>query len=98
VKKISGNWKSLLKEDPTGWLLEVDNPSVRYFTLKDILERKENDPDVQDARKSIMTVGIVPRILEKQNEDGNWGVADNPAGPQGARRNQWGINSLSPLS
>jgi hypothetical protein len=77
VKKISGNWKSVLKADPTNWLLENDNPSVRYFTLKDILERKENDPDVQDARKSIMTMGIVPRILEKQNGDGSWGVPED---------------------
>ncbi len=77
MKKISGNWKSVLKADPTDWLLESDNPSVRYFTLKDILERQGNAPDVRDARKSIMTAGIVPRILEKQNEDGSWGVPDN---------------------
>jgi len=66
VKKISGNWKSVLKADPTNWLLENDNPSVRYFTLKDILERKENDPDVQDARKSIMTMGIVPAFWKNR--------------------------------
>jgi hypothetical protein len=74
VNNISGNWKSVLKADPTDWLLESDNPSVRYFALKDILERQENDREVRDARKSIMTVGIVPRILEKQNDDGSWGV------------------------
>jgi hypothetical protein len=77
VNKNPGNWKSILKENPTDWLLEKNNPSVRYFTLKDILERKENDPDVQDARKSIMTIGIVPRILEKQNDDGSWGVPED---------------------
>jgi hypothetical protein len=77
VKKISGNWKPVLKADPTGWLLESDNPSVRYFALKDILERQENAPDMRDARKSIMTAGIVPRILEKQNEDGSWGVPED---------------------
>ena len=74
VKKSTANWKSVLKADPTDWLLERDNPSVRYFTLKDILERKENDSDVREARKSIMTEGVVPRILEKQNDDGSWGV------------------------
>jgi hypothetical protein len=77
VKNNSGNWKSVLKADPTDWLLERDNPSVRYFTLKDILERQENDPDVRDARKSIMTAGIVPHILEKQNDDGSWGVPED---------------------
>ena len=77
VKKKSENWKSLLKADPTDWLLEKDNPSVRYFTLKDILGKAENDPDVKKARKEIMTSGIVPRILEKQNDDGSWGVPEN---------------------
>ena len=77
VKKKSENWKSLLKADPTDWLLERDNPSVRYFTLKDILGKEESDIDVKAARKEIMTSGIVPRILEKQNEDGSWGVPEN---------------------
>ncbi len=74
VKKNSGNWKSVLKADPTDWLLEKDNPSVRYFTLKDILGAGEDDSDVKAARKSIMSSGIVPRILDKRNPDGSWGV------------------------
>ena len=66
-----------MKTDPTAWLLEKDNPSVRYFALKDILGKAENDPEVKSARKEIMTSGIVPRILEKQNDDGSWGVPEN---------------------
>jgi hypothetical protein len=77
VKKKSENWKSRLKADPTDWLLERDNPSVRYFTLKDILGKAENDPEIKQARQEIMTSGIVPRILEKQNGDGSWGVPEN---------------------
>lgn len=65
VKNQTENWKSRLKRDPTEWLLEKDNPSVRYFTLKDILGKEESDNDVRNARKEIMTSGIVPRILEK---------------------------------
>jgi len=38
LRKIS-DWKSFLIEDPTERLLEKSNPSVRYFTLFDILER-----------------------------------------------------------
>ena len=33
------NWKSILKADQTNWLLEDDNPSVRYFTLVDLLNK-----------------------------------------------------------
>jgi hypothetical protein len=77
MKKNSDNWKSRLNADPTDWFLEDDNPSVRYFTLRDILDKPENDTDLKKARKAIMTTGIVPRILEKQNDDGSWGVPED---------------------
>lgn len=60
--------KSVLKADPTNWLLEEENPSVRYFTLKDILGKPENDMAVQNAKREIMQFGIVPEILRKQQE------------------------------
>jgi hypothetical protein len=66
------NWKSFLNDDPTGWLLENDNPSVRYFTLRDIMERPENDPEVIKAKNDIMKTGTVPAILERQHIDGYW--------------------------
>ena len=62
------NWKALLKADPTNWLLEEENPSVRYFALKQILDRPEDDPDVLQAKSEIMQYGIVPEILQKQQE------------------------------
>ncbi len=52
-----GNWKSQLKADPTEWLLEEDNPSVRYLTLVDILEKPAGDPEVKKARADIMAKG-----------------------------------------
>jgi hypothetical protein len=71
VKAVS-DWKSALKADPTGWLLEKDNPSVRYFTLSQILDKPQNSPEVQEAKKEIMTVGVVPQILAKQADGGYW--------------------------
>jgi hypothetical protein len=97
AKKKSGNWKALLKADPTDWLLERDNPSVRYFTLKDILGGTENDPEVKDARQTIMTSGIVPRILEKQNADGSWGVPENFYVNAKYNGTVWNIISLAEL-
>ncbi len=67
------DWKSVLKADPTGWLLEEDNPSVRYFTLRDILERPESDPETARAREDIMAGGVVPQIMETQEDGGYWG-------------------------
>jgi hypothetical protein len=72
-----GDWKSLLKADPTDWLLEKDNPSVRYFTLIDILEKSKGDSEVKKAKEQIMKTGIVPKILEKQNPEGYWGAPED---------------------
>ena len=33
------NLKSILKDDSIGWLLEENNPSIKYYTLRDILEK-----------------------------------------------------------
>lgn len=62
------DWKTVLKADPTNWLLEEENPSVRYFTLKDILGRAEDDKVVCTARRDVMQTGMVPMILDKQRE------------------------------
>ncbi len=66
------DWKSLLKSDPTDWLLETDNPSVRYFTLTELLEKPETEPEVTAAKNEIMHIGTVPKILGKQSDQGYW--------------------------
>ena len=35
-------WKKVLKADPTDWLLEEEDPSVRYLALRDIVEAAGN--------------------------------------------------------
>ena len=66
------DWKSSLKKDPIDWLLERDNPSVRFFALTELLEKPENDPEVKEAKNEIMNIGVVPKILAKQNSQGYW--------------------------
>lgn len=67
------NWKSMLKADPVTLLLEENNPSVRYFTFTDILEKPGEDIDVRKAKREIMETGVVPKILAKQKNEGYWG-------------------------
>lgn len=71
------DFKSLLNSDPTDWLLEHENPSVRYFTLKDILGKHDGDKEVKKAKKNIMRKGLVPKILEKQKKGGYWGKQED---------------------
>lgn len=62
------DWNALLQADTANWLLEEENPSVRYFTLRDIMDKPEHDPEVQKAKREIMESGFVPNILRKQQE------------------------------
>lgn len=65
-------WKNHFKTNLKNWLLEKDNPSVRYFTLKDILGKPQNDTVLAAAKAAIMTDGLVPKILAKQHKGGYW--------------------------
>lgn len=66
------SWMSLLSADPTEWLLEKNNPSVRYFTLVDLLEKSTTGLEVKSVKQNIMKTGVVPAILTKQKEGGYW--------------------------
>jgi hypothetical protein len=91
------NWKPFLKADPTGWLLEKDNPSVRYFTLTDILGKFENDSEVREAKDEIMEVGAVPKILAKQSNRGYWGSPENFYAPGKFKGTVWQLMILAEL-
>jgi hypothetical protein len=65
-------WKAVLNSDPIDWLLEKDNPSVRYFALTELQDKPFSDKDVKATKDNIMRIGAVPKILSKQNERGYW--------------------------
>ncbi len=58
--------------NPVPWLLEGDDPSVRFFTLTDLLGSSPDSPEAAAARRDIMSRGAVPRILAAQGDDGHW--------------------------
>lgn len=62
-----------MTDQTMSWLLEEDNPSVRYWTLLHLLGKKESSRQVRSARQAVMTSGPVPELLALQNEDGSWG-------------------------
>ena len=54
------------------WLLEENNPSVRFNTLVSLLGRSPNGSNARDARRKLMARGPVPAILAEQQPDGGW--------------------------
>jgi hypothetical protein len=65
-------WKEILRADPTDWLLEPDNPPVRYFALTDILDRPADVPEVIEARAAIPDSEAVQSIFARQDPAGWW--------------------------
>jgi hypothetical protein len=91
------DWKSVLKADPTDWLLEEDNPSVRYFTIVDLLGKSRNNAEVVTARQSIMTNGAVPAILGRQEVEGYWGIPQDFYVRAKYKGTVWNIITLAEL-
>ena len=54
------------------WLLEKNQPGVRYNALLHLLDRKETDPEVREARLSIGRVGWAADQLRLQGPEGFW--------------------------
>lgn len=61
-----------LKSEVINWLLEKENPSVRYFTLTELLNQSRRKKEVKVAEAEIVKRGVVPQLLAKQNSDGSW--------------------------
>jgi hypothetical protein len=91
-------WKDLLNGDPLPWLLEQDStqPAVRYYTLRDIMARNENDDQVEEAKAAIMNSGPVPAILAGQEPDGYWNKPGAGYGPK-YYGTQWAVIFLAQL-
>jgi len=78
------------------WLLEKDNPSVRYFTLRDILGKEENDSEVKEARAAIASYKVIEKMLSKQKPEGYWEDPDNPYLPK-YKSTYWQVMILGQL-
>jgi hypothetical protein len=65
-------WPDAVRGDPVPWLLEPENPSVRYWTLVDLLDRPVDDPEVRAARAAIPTSPPAAELLAAQKRDGYW--------------------------
>jgi hypothetical protein len=66
--------KPPIRVDPATitWLLEPENPAVRFLTLTGLLGRSARHPEVREARAAIMRTGVVPALLACQDPAGHW--------------------------
>jgi hypothetical protein len=67
------SWRDVLRGDLLPWLLEPENPSVRYWTLVDLLGRSADDPEVLEVRAAIAQLPLVQELYADQQPKGHWG-------------------------
>lgn len=66
------SWKKFLLEEVLDWLLDPENPSVRYWALQQLLGHKASESIVQEAQDEVMRSPIVQIIFQNQNVGGFW--------------------------
>ncbi len=88
------DWKKLLKADPTDWLLEPDNPGVRYLALRDIIDAGEKE--LKAARRKAHREGPIAAILKNMAPEGYW-VMPGPGFRPKFQSGVWSVMSLAQL-
>jgi hypothetical protein len=78
------------------WLLEEDNPGVRYLTLRDLLDYQPDDPELSAARVQAHTQGPIATILAEMEDAGYW-VEPGPGYYPQYRGTVWSIILLAQL-
>jgi hypothetical protein len=58
-------WTTLLGRDPREWLLACDEPSARWVTLTELLDRAADDPARSAAHAAVLADGGTRRLIER---------------------------------
>jgi hypothetical protein len=90
------SWKDQLRSDSLPWLLESENPGVRYLALRDLLDLPVEDRELKSARKSAHKEGPIAIVLSKMEKEGYWVKAGPGYNPK-YRSTAWSIILLAQL-
>ena len=65
-------WQSQLNGDTLTWLLESDQPGVRYLVHRDLLDTPRDDKEFFAARELAQRQGPISKVLDEMVEPGYW--------------------------
>ncbi len=54
------------------WLLQDNQPAVKYLTLSDLLDRTPSDSELKEVYAKIPEKGWAASILQRQDPKGTW--------------------------
>ncbi|MBY8984371.1 MAG: hypothetical protein KGD65_04830 [Candidatus Lokiarchaeota archaeon] len=63
-----------IPKNVTEWLLEEENPSIRYCTMRELQEVPESDPNLQLVKNQISSYQPVKNMLDAMHPEGYWEV------------------------
>jgi hypothetical protein len=90
------SWQDRLNGDSLAWLLEPDEPGVRYLALRDLLDRPPDDPELVAAQAATYMEGPIPAILAEVDDTGYWAKPGPGYNPK-YRATVWSIIMLAQL-
>jgi len=90
------SWKNQLRSDSLPWLLESENPGVRYLALRDLLNLSPDDKKLKSARKSAHREGPIAVILSNMEQEGYW-VRPGPGYTAKYKSTVWALILLAQL-
>lgn len=89
-------WHTELNQDPFPWLLEENEPGVRYLALRDLLALPSDDPELGAARQKAHQEGPIAAVLANMSEEGYW-VEPGPGYNPKYRSTVWAVILLAEL-
>lgn len=89
-------WTSQLKGDSLTWLLEHEQPLLRYLALRDLQETPPQDPSLLSARHLAHQVGPIAEILSAMHPQGFFEEPGEGYNPK-YRSTVWTVTLLAQL-
>ena len=65
-----------MKTPGLDWLLEPEDPPIRFFTLREILGRSSQSKEVLEAQRKIKNYSPVRKVLRARTKEGYWPPKD----------------------
>ena len=87
---------SRLDEAALSWLLEEDEPGVRYLALRDLVHCPQDDPTLLRAKEAAHTAGPIAAILSNMQEPGYW-LKPGPGYFRKYKATVWSVITLGQL-
>jgi hypothetical protein len=95
-ERISMGWEDQLNGGSLTWLLEPDNPGVRYLAVRDLLDLSAQDQELLAAQQIAHQAGPISIILNAMNASGYW-VEPGPGYNPKYRSTVWAVILLGQL-